>query len=137
MGAVMMVSDKDLGWLAGLFDGEGCITYGSRRKYIQLKLEIGSSDRTLLEKAQTILDELEIDSSLYSRSPSKYRTKTFFDLDVRCKRNIERFFAKIPVQGEEKLARWSELRILDTSHSMNNTKAERQRLQRVGQSIFG
>ncbi|MGD9643968.1 MAG: LAGLIDADG family homing endonuclease [Elusimicrobiales bacterium] len=54
------MTDVELGWLAGLIDGEGCITLtrAHQRDSIRPILQITNTSLPLLEKAQRLIEEL-------------------------------------------------------------------------------
>jgi len=130
-----MVSPEDLGWLAGFFDGEGCITT-TTKSHSQLELKIYNTDKALLEKAQLILDGLEIDSILSPHPTGKLGHKPMFRLIVRPYRDIAKFFKKVPVQSSEKLSCWDEFCQAHLNKSPEHTKARRARLGRSYPSLL-
>lgn len=49
--------DIDLAWLAGLFDGEGCISFGTGKKQphtIRLRIVLKSRDKFVIERVLSI-----------------------------------------------------------------------------------
>ena len=87
-----MVTDKDLGWLAGLFDGEGSICLQRAGKYKYPRIDIVNTERKLLEKAQAILDQLEIDSGLTLKNAETVKYKAAYQLWIKDSPGVCRFF---------------------------------------------
>ena len=111
-----MVTDQDLGWLAGLFDGEGCISFthtcyrGKRRTYAYHS--ITNTDKALLEKAQALLDNLEIDSTLRACNSGRPNSLLVYRLCINGGAYIRRFFEIVPVRSEAKLEKYAKLKPL-------------------------
>ena len=124
-----MVSPEDLGWLAGFFDGEGTISTRDKGKG-SLELAIVNTDRALLQKAQSILDHLEVDSIINLHTDRNPNHKPCFQLRVRAQASIQKFFNKVPVQSKDKIARWNELRSTYFTRPAEHTKARQARLAR-------
>lgn len=40
----------DIAWMAGIIEGEGCITYSSSKKYNGVKVEVAMTDKDTIEK---------------------------------------------------------------------------------------
>jgi len=120
----------------GVLDGEGCITCGHKGKYLQLKVDIVNTNKDLLKKAQVILDSLEIDSDFSLHSRTKPPRKPAFGLVIRGKHNLEKFFAKVPIQSKDKIARWNELKMVDISQPTINTITRRRRFLRNGNLLL-
>ena len=125
----MNVSDLDLGWLAGLFDGEGCITRAGG-KYGHPELTITNTDSKLIEKAQRVLDALEIDSSITTIAAQKVHYKVRYSLRVNSSAGIQRFFTVVPIQSKEKHDRYEALKSELANRHRSHTVARRQRLAR-------
>ena len=58
----MIVKDTDIAWLAGVFDGEGCVGFkgNKARKAPQVYWQIDNTDEILLERVHKILMALEV-----------------------------------------------------------------------------
>ena len=127
-----MVSEQDLGWLAGFFDGEGCISLSRKGKVHVpgVQVVIVNTDKALLTKAQSILDALEIDSTIYIHSVRPSGRKEAFRLQVGSSKGIRRFFAKVPIQSQEKLLKYEVLKSSIPHKSIGHTSARHQRLVR-------
>jgi len=65
--------EKDLGWAAGLFDGEGCVTT-LWPKRTQVRLEINMVHRPTLERFSSIVGGVVRQS--YSKSTKQIKRKT-------------------------------------------------------------
>jgi len=93
-----MATEQEIGWLAGLFDGEGCISY--TRSHRKNKIEtyvyfsITNTEKTLLEKAQAVLDSLEIDSNLRACDSGRANSKLVYRLFINGSAGIRRFLAR-------------------------------------------
>lgn len=125
-----MVSDLDLGWLGGLFDGEGSIsTQREGRNYP--RVDIVNTDKALLEKAQAILDALEIDNSLRLRaSTHSPKHSPVYQLTIGGSSGIKKFFAQVPVQSKAKLDKFHSFEHLLSNRPYSHTRARSQRLAR-------
>ena len=126
-----MVQGSDIGWVAGLFDGEGSIFLKPRLRFPpQVNITIVNTEKDLLVKAQSILDELEIDSSLLLSRSGKDGRKPLFKIQISNGPSVRRFFAKLPIHSPAKLARYEELRSFIPSrsraHSTRHTRLARQ-----------
>jgi hypothetical protein len=77
-------SDADLGWAAGVLDGEGCIhiarqTYGTsgRRPTYRLRLQIAQNDEMLLKEFEWAVG---VPGRLYSAKPTLKQNRTCHNL---------------------------------------------------------
>lgn len=128
-----MATEQELGWLAGFFDGEG---YLANRRGNKPLLGIENTDKALLEKAQSILDSLEIDSRLSLLAPRSQATKQaivrqkpLYRLCVYSYSGLIRFFKSVPVASTAKLSRWNELKAYYSRPSLHS-RARRERITR-------
>lgn len=131
-----VVSESELGWLAGLFDGEGCIsTFGVTKGKKKVRIDIANSDKTLIERAQAILDALEIDSSIQivQHEPPYLPV---YHLQIQGGGGVQKFFAKVPVQSNQKLGKYELLKPLLSHRPLHHTKSRRQRLARQYPSLL-
>jgi hypothetical protein len=62
------LSNEDLAWAAGIFDGEGCIGAYKNRQYIRLKVEVNNTDPRMPLKLHSMFG-----GSLYLHPPYKDR----------------------------------------------------------------
>jgi len=129
-----MVTEQEIGWLAGLFDGEGCISYTRNHRKNKIvtyvSFSITNTEEVLLQKAQAILDSLEIDSSLRSCDSGRANSKLVYRLHINSSAGIRRFFSKIPIQSKAKLEKYATLQPFLTNNPRSHTEAKRKRLAR-------
>jgi hypothetical protein len=66
----------DVAWLAGIFDGEGCLSMptNGRGNGYALRFEIYNTDSSLLEKASRIISELHLPHSNKEALKSKFNS---------------------------------------------------------------
>jgi intein-encoded DNA endonuclease-like protein len=124
-----MVSEQDIGWLAGFFDGEGCITVGGSASHRQVRLQITNTDKALLEKAQSILDALEIDS-IIKPAASPLGCKAKWRLWIENGAGVKAFFKKVPIQSQDKFQKYAQVVPLLPTRTKGHTRLRRQRLAR-------
>ena len=135
-----MVDDKDLGWLAGFFDGEGCVSHSTAyykgKKRTSVYFSITNTDRNLIEKAQVLLDNLEIDSTLRGCDSGRPNSQLVYRLCISNRVGIRRFFEKVPVQSKAKLLKYQELQPLLSNRSKDNTSSRHKRLARQNPELL-
>lgn len=126
----MMVSDVDLGWIAGFFDGEGTVVLSKgKRTAPHLNIAIVNTDLALLQKAQSILDALEIDNSL-KPAASKPGYKQMYRLYVGNSPGVQKFFARVPTLSEAKRNKFEALRGILSTRPHSHSRLRRERLCR-------
>lgn len=72
------LTQAEIGWLAGIIDGEGTIALNVRKKNwkgwkgvgVDLNLTIVNTDATIIEKAQEIIQKMGIEPYINERKPS-------------------------------------------------------------------
>lgn len=94
--------EADVGWAAGIMDGEGCIliarqTYGKsgRRPTYRLRLQITQNDETLLKEFEW---SVGVEGRIYSPKPSRKQNKVCHSLNydgVRAFTVLERLIAHL------------------------------------------
>jgi LAGLIDADG-like domain len=96
--------DRAAWYLAGLFDGEGCVSYtqGSQG-FAQKVVELSNTDRSIIDTAVAALEELEIPYSL--RGPIHLREERwtpYYSIRLSNYEAIARFAELVPFQCENK-----------------------------------
>ena len=56
-----------LAWLAGFYDGEGCLFLGRRRRVVDCKVILSNTDHPSIEKASEILKEHRVGHFIYQK----------------------------------------------------------------------
>lgn len=132
MTAFHLVDEQDLGWLAGFFDGEGCVSRKGKGQAHGIRIDFINTEENLIRKAQGILDALEIDNTIQNRSLSQGRfgRKAQFCLHIGGSTGIRHFFAKVPIQSQEKLDKYKTLISFLPTKTKSHTRSTRQRLAR-------
>ncbi len=67
-----MIKETDKAWLAGIMDGEGCISLIRRHTYYVPSVKIANTNEKLIQRCKEILDMCSIDYSV-----------TYFDRNER------------------------------------------------------
>lgn len=89
-----MVTDIELAWLAGLWDGEGSITVfthtekGGKTKLCPT-LCVVNTNETIIAEAARLLDKLGTSFSVFTRTPQKREHKPAIQLATRNMRYIQ------------------------------------------------
>lgn len=89
------LSNFEVGWLAGVLDGEGYLSLGvnSTKRTIYPSIKVASIDRKLIDKYIFLLKKLKIPFSTYERNPKNKNWSRNWSIDIRtaerCKRFIE------------------------------------------------
>jgi len=91
-------------YLAGIFDGEGCVSYTQgKRGLIQKVVEISNTDRSIIDTVVAALDELEI---LYNlRGPIHLREERwtpYYSIRLSNYDAIAKFARLVPFQSDSK-----------------------------------
>lgn len=108
-----MIKETDIAWLAGLLDGEGCLTYFRQKRsgavnQLVWHLNMAMTDREVVEEAARILRDLSGDRvNVRSRNPlSGFSKRTQYVIDVSTKGGIlralhalEPFFRRLKLQA--------------------------------------
>lgn len=108
-----MLSACDLGWIAGIVEGEGCFAYswGSaearlhRRNIGSVHLKIAMTDRDVMERLRVLMGAPR---ELYMM-PRKAHYKTQYRVDFTGRRAIEWAFTLYPLLGERRRAKIRQL----------------------------
>lgn len=127
----MAVSDVDLGWLAGFFDGEGCVSLSKHgKKHPRLTLSFTNSEQALIQKAQRILDALEIDS--YITEKKKYHPNWLpsYDLNIDGATSVRRFFSLVPIDSLKHKTKYEKLSHYLPIRGQSHSPSRRERLAR-------
>ena len=82
-----MISDKNLGWLAGFIDGEGTISIAVSKKENRLHAQffLTNTDLSSLEKARDLMLEMGVETP-HLRFHAIYQSKFSFKSNVPCHR---------------------------------------------------
>ena len=91
-----MPQDIDIGWLAGIIDGEGCLTarmhYDKRdnRTRVGVRVNVSNSDVKVINKIRRVLDDLEVHYSVQERKPAKSSWKTVYHVDIQAYADVRK-----------------------------------------------
>jgi hypothetical protein len=96
------VSTRDLDWLAGLLEGEGCFGAYPQKSRLgpRLIIELGMTDKDVVERAANILG-----SSVYAQQKSKSmgpNTKTYYRARVKHRRAAAWMKMLYPLMGKRR-----------------------------------
>ena len=112
----MAMTDQELGWLAGIVDGEGCIgMYTHKRKYMEATLVIGNTDPQVVVECHRLIREVAPSGRIRTIQPKGKRKQVFYEIrvsrrdDVRkilgfllpCLRGAKRSQAELVLHGIE------------------------------------
>ncbi len=93
------MDDSDWAWLAGIFEGEGCITFTGRNSVC---LSVNMTDRDVVERCLHLTGV----GSLYSRSETRGRAKTLWGWQIANQDGVRQVLAGIrPWLGNRRGAR--------------------------------
>jgi len=86
-----MVSKLEIGWFAGIFDGEGTTTirmkvtetknYGMRPRY-WTEMTVVNTDKNIIDRCHSFLDELNVNHRVYLRKARKENTKPMYTITI-------------------------------------------------------
>jgi hypothetical protein len=107
----MKIEMKDLYWLAGLIEGEGCFTTSGKNKPTIPVLKIRMNDRDVIERAQRILTPLthRKNSNPVRLIPPYRRSQAAFITVISGRGAIGWMMTLYPLMGERRQARIREL----------------------------
>lgn len=80
---MVSISDFDLGWLVGIFEGEGCFSTSKSHGYDYPMISISSTDKDVLVRVRSILDTGTVRGP-FTVSKSSYGNKPIWRLDIKC-----------------------------------------------------
>jgi len=95
-----MNKKQSLYYIAGLFDGEGCID--------KKRIIITNTKKELLNICFHFLKKLKINNKIYKRKQYK-NCKITYDLKIYGRKNIEKFYKFIPINHTEKLQKLQQM----------------------------
>lgn len=100
-----MLNDLDRGWLAGIFDGEGCVNVlrNKRRNktFYTVAVAIGGTSNALLAKVTRCAEELGVEAHIYEQKQSS-ANKLYYTLRIAAKHDVLKFFEGIEDATTEK-----------------------------------
>lgn len=135
-----MTSDRSIGWLEGIIDGEGCLML-NRRKYIGSKefnylavLTVGSTTKCILERVQAIIGEGSI--RLSSPSGTRLGKKPFFIYSLN-PNGLRRFLplARFVLKEPQRLLLLEALQITKRGQNQFGDRSRYARLKQIYEEI--
>ena len=106
-----MSKETDIAWLAGFWEGEGCISYTFSRSRRALTLCVSQKNSWPIFKAQQVIAEhLEIDSLLYQRKSGLWDLKLSeaFKIDRVCEAMWSFLSPRRRIQIQETMANYED-----------------------------
>ena len=105
----MMTNEQAKSYLAGLVDGEGCVSLcqlksGSHAGEYRRIITIGMTDREIIDLAARLFEQLGIGFSRSDLHPGGTR-RHVWTIAINARADIERFAALIPIQHRAKQER--------------------------------
>jgi hypothetical protein len=114
----MNCSQFELGWLAGIVDGEGSITIVKRAKSFVPQVKMSNTSKKLIDKYCEILDKLDISYQCYGKHKEGNR-KYQWDVSVDGRPRVLKFILLLQdllvakQKQAQKVLEWIESRGLD------------------------
>ena len=100
-----MLNDLDRGWLAGIFDGEGCVTVLRHRRPTgtvhTVAVTIGGTSKAMFDHVTNCVEELGITSHIYEAKQSS-ANKPYYLFRIAAKHDVLTFFEGIEDTTREK-----------------------------------
>jgi hypothetical protein len=114
---VREVNEREIGWLAGIIDGEGSITITKPKKpqgrhpQVMYGVHIVNNNKEMLEKCVKIVRFISQDDDVIKVSPKHYKSTVFkkephdcYQITIRRKETIRRLLREIiPLLTEKKI----------------------------------
>lgn len=115
MGEGISDGDIQLAWAAGLFEGEGCISYkkGSRKNspgYCLPRISLTSTDRDVIDRFCRVVGAGNVRDIKRKNAPSHW--KKAWRWEANGKSAVDIMEAIYPLLGERRRARWGEVKDL-------------------------
>lgn len=70
-----------LAWLAGFYDGEGCLFLGRKPRTVYARVILSNTDHPSIERASEILKEHRVGHFIYQKTKKGYRPSYHLNVD--------------------------------------------------------
>jgi hypothetical protein len=97
-----MATEAELGWMAGIIDGEGCICghWNNRGKYstggnVSIEVRVEACSIAMITKATSICKDLGVHFTVETRSNQKLATKPSYRINIRRRDDVLTFLKAI------------------------------------------
>lgn len=82
------ISDRDIGWFAGIIDGEGSLTFGATKSpgtnRLYYGIHIVNTNKEMLEKCLDIIDYITQEPNKLKLKPKVYKETSFKKTPLAC-----------------------------------------------------
>ena len=117
---MLKISQKDLFWLAGIIEGDGCFSYTNGKPIIQISM----TDSDVVERAAKIFNSGVYESKFVKKSSHKQIYTTF----IKCSKALVFMDELFPLMGHRRQQKIQEIKDIVCQKNLNKKQSEYNRL---------